>query len=427
MANVGDISVTLGIDTSDFTSALTEVERAAQQAGQQFENVGNGLQDSIQDAGNQAENSFAQMLAASNKVWVSMSDGTRAFIDSQGKLRNANGTMRTDIDGIRETYQQAMNGSTEAIERLRRAMDGVQQETQETTNDGVKGFARLRQAIKEAWQNAEEMGEKLQDVGEKMTKSLALPLTGLATASSFVASEYETANAHIQNSLAVTAQEAEELTKIASNIYKEGYGESFPDIQRALIQTRQNMQGLEGEELQKATKHAQLLAQTFDADVNEVTRAGGNIMKSFGIEADEAFDLMSWGAKNGMNFSNEMFDNLAEYAPLFGEMGISAEEYISTLQKATSAGVYNLDFVNDFFKEFQIKIKDGSKGVSDAMDLLSKDTQNVWKNFNQGKGTVKDVHNAVIKELKGMDNQILANEIGVGLYGKHKCRIKIAG
>jgi phage-related minor tail protein len=159
------------------------------------------------------------------------------------------------------------------------------------------------------------------------------------------------------------------------------------------------------------------LAQTFDADINEVTRAGSNLMKGFGIDSEEAFDLMAHGAQNGLNFSNEMFDNLSEYAPLFGEMGFSASEYFQLLEQGSKAGVYNLDYINDAMKEFQIRVKDGSKSTSDAMGQMSESTQKVWKDFLAGKGTVKDVHNAVIAELKGMDDQVKANEIGVGLYG----------
>jgi hypothetical protein len=83
-------------------------------------------------------------------------------------------------------------------------------------------------------------------------------------------------------------------------------------------------------------------------------------------------------------------------------------------------------YINDIMKEFQIRVKDGSKATSDAMDQMSEGTQKVWQEFNKGEKTVKDVHNAVVAELKGMDNQVLANQIGVSLYGKHKCRSKIA-
>lgn len=68
-------------------------------------------------------------------------------------------------------------------------------------------------------------------------------------------------------------------------------------------------------------------------------------------------------------------------------------------------------------KEFQIKSKDGSKATSDAMGELSKDTQKVWKDFLNGKGTVSDVASTVVSELKGMDNQVEAGKIGVGLFG----------
>src|SRR5699024_6891247 len=159
------------------------------------------------------------------------------------------------------------------------------------------------------------------------------------------------------------------------------------------------------------------LADTFDADVNEVTRAGQNLMKGFGTDAVEAFDLMAYGAQNGLDFSNELFDNLSEYAPLFGKMGFSAEEYFELLTKGSEAGVYNLDYINDVMKEFQIRVKDNSKGTTEAMSAMSEETQGVWESFLAGEGTVKDVSNAVLGELKNMDDQVAANEIGVQLYG----------
>ena len=140
-------------------------------------------------------------------------------------------------------------------------------------------------------------------------------------------------------------------------------------------------------------------------------------MKGFGISSEKAFDLMAWGGQKGINFSNEMFDNLAEYSPLFAKMGFSAEEYFQLLEKGSQAGVYNLDYVNDIMKELQIRVKDGSKSTDEAMAQMSESTQLVWKSFLNGKGTVKDVHNSVIKDLSSMEDQTLANELGVSLYG----------
>ncbi|MFP3831233.1 hypothetical protein, partial [Pseudomonas sp. SIMBA_021] len=68
-------------------------------------------------------------------------------------------------------------------------------------------------------------------------------------------------------------------------------------------------------------------------------------------------------------------------------------------------------------KEFQIRVKDGSKATNAAMSELSKPTQKKWQEFLKGKGTVKDVSNVVLKELKNMKNQTDANNIGVALFG----------
>ncbi|MFB8734319.1 hypothetical protein ACEQPO_11260 [Bacillus sp. SL00103] len=92
-----------------------------------------------------------------------------------------------------------------------------------------------------------------------------------------------------------------------------------------------------------------------------------------------------------------MFDNLSEYSTLFGKMGYSAQEYFQLLVNGTKAGVYNLDYVNDVAKEFQIRVKDGSKSTNAAMMDMSKPTQKIWQEFLKGKGTVKDVSNAVLK------------------------------
>lgn len=263
----------------------------------------------------------------------------------------------------------------------------------------------------------QKLGESIQSAGDSMTKAITVPLTAMGAAGIAAASSVSDAQTKIRNSLGLTKDEAEALTQTAKGIYSDGFGESLDDVSNALIQTKQNIKGLDEEDLANVTKSAMNLAQTFDADVNEVTRAGSNLMKGFGIDSEEAFDLMAHGAQNGLNFSNEMFDNLSEYAPLFGEMGFSASEYFQLLEQGSKAGVYNLDNINDAMKEFQIRVKDGSKSTSDAMGQMSESTQKVWKDFLAGKGTVKDVHNAVIAELEGMDDQVKANEIGVGLYG----------
>nr|WGD78940.1 phage tail tape measure protein [Bacillus subtilis] len=274
-----------------------------------------------------------------------------------------------------------------------------------------RDFQRLQSTMKSG-------ARRMKSVGETMSKAITVPLAGLGAAAISSAKSVNDAQAKIQSSLGVTKKEAENLTNVARNIYKAGFGESLDQVSDALIQTKQNMKNINSEaELQTATKNALALAKAFDTDVNEVTRGGGQLMQAFGIDSQKAFDLMAYGADHGLDFSNELFDNLSEYAPLFAKMGYSADEYFKLLIAGSNNGAYNLDYVNDVFKEFQIRVKDGSKSTEQAMGQLSSGTQKVWKDFLQGKGTVKDVANAVLPELKGMDDQVAANNIGVALFG----------
>ncbi|KAB5622462.1 phage tail tape measure protein, partial [Bacillus thuringiensis] len=155
----------------------------------------------------------------------------------------------------------------------------------------------------------------------------------------------------------------------------------------------------------------------FDSDINEVTRGAGQLMNQFGISSKEAFDLFAAGGQEGLNYSNEMFDNVAEYAPLYKQAGFSANEMFTIMANGTRDGSYNLDYINDLVKEFGIRVQDGSKGVSDAFAEMSPQTQKVWDNFNKGKGTSADVFNAVLGDLGKMDDKVKANQLGVAVFG----------
>ncbi|WP_421726831.1 phage tail tape measure protein [Bacillus velezensis] len=303
-------------------------------------------------------------------------------------------------------------------------------------------YEQLEQAQREAGKSADSLSDSQKDIGEatetakgkvgKFSSFIEVGLVGALTAGvaavtgltvavgamgTKMALDAQKSQGEFRAQLGLTKNEAKALTQTASSIWKDGFGENMDVVKDALKQVRQNIRGLSEKDLKDVTKGAITLSETFDADVNEVTRAGNNIMKGFGVESQKAFDLMTYGAQKGLNFSNEMFDNLSEYAPLFGKMGFSAEEYFQLLTKGSQAGVYNLDYINDVMKEFQIRVKDGSDSTSGAMAQLSGSTQKVWSQFLKGKGTVKDVSNAVLGELKGMKNQVKANNIGVALYG----------
>lgn len=271
--------------------------------------------------------------------------------------------------------------------------------------------------------NIEDIGGK-SGIAEKAMDGLKLgalavagAIAGIATSIGMFASEADEAFGRLQAQTGATGDDLVALKGAVNDTFTRGYGESLQEVTDATARVRQNIHGLNDAELSDVTSNALLLANVFDSDVNEVARGVNNTMEAFGVTSEKAFDLFTAGGQRGLNFSDEMFDNVAEYAPLFGTMGYSAEEYFGILERGSKAGVYNLGYVNDIMKEFQIRVKDGSKATSDAMGGMSKETQNVWKQFLKGEGTVAEVSSTIIDELKTMDDQVYANQIAVSLFG----------
>ncbi|MDA1972918.1 phage tail tape measure protein [Bacillus cereus] len=295
--------------------------------------------------------------------------------------------------------------------------EGAYKDLQQFEDRVQKTANGMHDKFQKAGESISHVGNKMKDVGTNMTTGVSLPLAGIGAAAVKVASDFDTSQRNIQSSLGLTEKGAENLGKIAKETWKDGFGQSIEEVDQSLIKVYQNMKDVPHEELEEATKSAMTLGKTFDSDINEVTRGAGQLMNQFGISSKEAFDLFTAGGQEGLNYSNEMFDNVAEYAPLYKQAGFSANEMFTIMANGTRDGSYNLDYINDLVKEFGIRVQDGSKGVSDAFAEMSPQTQKVWDNFNKGKGTSADVFNAVLVDLGKMDDKVKANQLGVAVFG----------
>ena len=321
-----------------------------------------------------------------------------------------------------EKAARSYNNEVAALNTLRRRIESTQRQLadfREEQRISQSRWTRLGNAIDGSGTRLVNFGEHSKKVGGFLTTRLTAPIIALGAWITSLAVEFEDSSVKITNSLGATADETKYLTKVASGIYRDGYGESLSEVDDALIQTKQNITNLNEEDLSKVTKKAMLLANTFDSEVNEVTRAGNTLITNYGLDADKAFDLMAKGAQKGMNFSKEMFDNMAEYTINFKEAGFSANEMFAILSNGAKKG-YNLDRLNDTLLEFKLQSEDSGKAYKGAMSEMSKDTRKVFRDYEKGKATVSDLYKAVIPDLEKMRKSLPDKEfntIGKALFG----------
>lgn len=217
------------------------------------------------------------------------------------------------------------------------------------------------------------------------------------------ATELNDAMAKFQAQTGASSNEMNKFKDIAREVWSNNFGEDVSDVADMMARVKQQMQGISDVDLKNVTEDLLTLRDTFDMDENETLRGAQQLMKQFGISAQEAFDLMATGAQNGLNKSDELGDNISEYSGKFKQAGYSAEEYFQLMQNGLDGGAYNLDKVNDAINEVTTRLVDGN--IEGALDSFDTKTQDVFKAWQEGRKTQKDVVNAIVEDISKTTNE----------------------
>lgn len=215
--------------------------------------------------------------------------------------------------------------------------------------------------------------------------------------------ELDDAMAKFQAQTGASSNEMNKFKNIARDVWSNNFGENVSDVANMMGRVKQQMQGISDVDLKNVTEDLLTLRDTFDMDENETLRGAQQLMKQFGITSQEAFDLMATGAQNGLNKSDELGDNISEYSGKFKQAGYSAEEYFQLMQNGLDGGAYNLDKVNDAINEVTTRLVDGT--IEGALDSFDTKTQDVFKAWQEGRATQKDVVNAIVEDISKTTNE----------------------
>lgn len=217
------------------------------------------------------------------------------------------------------------------------------------------------------------------------------------------ATELDDAMAKFQAQTGASSNEMSKFKDIARDVWSNNFGEDISDVADMMGRVKTQMQGINDVDLKDVTENLLTLRDTFGMDDNETLRGAQQLMKQFGISSKEAFDLMATGAQNGLNKSDELGDNIAEYAGKFVQAGYSVEEYFQLMQNGLDGGAYSLDIVNDAINEVTTRLADGT--IEGALDSFDTKTQDVFKAWQEGKATQKDVVNAIVEDISKTTNE----------------------
>ncbi|WP_438759209.1 phage tail tape measure protein [Enterococcus sp. DIV0755f] len=113
-------------------------------------------------------------------------------------------------------------------------------------------------------------------------------------------------------------------------------------------------------------------------------------------------DLIAKAGQNGLDKTDELGDNLAEYVTNFKDAGYSAEDMFAILETGLDSGAYNLDKVNDLVKEFGNRLVGGD--VQSAVENLGGNFVNLYKQIQNGNLSSKDAFQLLAGEINKLSS-----------------------
>lgn len=310
---------------------------------------------------------------------------------------------KTRVESARQSYEKMVKSHGEGSKEAEQAAISYNKETA-ALNNLENYIGKVKDEMNQATSVSKKYGEQLTNISEKagkvgtvLTATVTPAMLALGAAAIIGAKNFDDAFIKIQNNMGSTVEETEKLTNVANNVFKDGWGESLDGVVNSLLAVKEQLGDLPDEDLESITKQAIALEESLGMDTTESLRGVNALMKGYGLTAQEAFDYVVKGAQNGLNKTDELGDNLAEYVPLWKQNGYSIEEMFATLEAGLDAGAYNLDKVNDLVKEFGIRAGDGT--VKAAIEEMGGSWQKIYKDWEKAGGTNAELFESLAKNL----------------------------
>lgn len=418
-STIKGITVKIAGETTDLQKALKNIQSSSRSLQSELKTINNQLKF---DPDNtvllaQKQDVLREQIDNSTSALKELVD-----VEEQVKEQAKNGEISTDQfrayqREVEKTKSQLENfkkqlADTEAaakavdMKSLENEMSNVRTETNKTADEFKNLEDKSKKtdlsSFKKELDDVKGSATNLKDVISDTAAGIGSVL-GAAGGSAVAAITSANSEKKALNSLQAQAGLAkDELLKyksVINDIYKDNFGESQEEIADTLAKIKQVTSETDPSKLKEMAENLYTLQDTFDGfDINETLRGINGLVTNMGLSAEDAFDLIVKGAQNGLNYSGELADNLAEYSQIWGQAGFSAEQTFSILENGTKNGAYNLDKVNDFVKEFTISLSDGR--IEENLGSFSEDTATLFNKWKDGKATAADVFYSVIKDLK---------------------------
>lgn len=393
MAN--DINLKVGMDgekelkkgIADINRQLKTLDLELKKATAEFESNADSQEalEAKSDILNRTLQAQQKKVEETQKVLAKMSakygENSREAQDWNDKLLRAQRDLAKTKNALSST-EKALDDLGNSINDTSSKTSGLEDVGQSIENIGKTAKSEV---LMQAADHLAQVADKLIEVGQ---------------AAMDVSAQFQESQKNLQLNIGLTSDEAENLNSIVQNVFEQGVADSLDVATQSVQLLRKNFEDLNGTQLENLSNQLVGIVDVTGTDVPENIRAMQKLMSVFSLDAEKALDVIAAGYTNNLNLSDDFLDTINEYSVYFERAGYSSEEMLAVLKAGLQNGARNADIAADAIKELQIRLGDGS--FEENIGSFSSSTQNLFKQWKNGKATVQDVANSISQDLQKM-------------------------
>ena len=425
----------LGQKTESLDDKLEDLSKEAELSQSEFNLLASELKASensfknlvlkIKETSTQIENGAKKIEAYSKEITDSREELSKNQKEHQ-KLATEIKSVEQDLERAKKEFGENSNEAKQLGQRLLSLKDDYQKLENEIDSNKKtldKYQVELNNTKAEVNQLSSELKQMpfdkvkndIDGVTDKL-KGLSGAAAGIEVAGVAAFGEASNAVGKLEGALGLTSKQADKVFQSVQELAQRGF--DFDSALEILIRVNQVMSDLlDPNEINEFSAGVLAISDTFDQDLNDVIKASSSMIRHFGIDGDEALDIISYGLQNGLDMSNDFLDTLWEYSNQFSDMGFTAKDTLQIINQGMKDGAFNTDKLADGVKEFNIRLSEVGKTQEAALGELGLNVKDVTDAFNDGGEAGKNMALKVAMELMKVEDETKRNQLAVALFG----------
>lgn len=224
----------------------------------------------------------------------------------------------------------------------------------------------------------------------------------------------------LQGLTGISEADALRLSRAAGEAYANNFGDSVEsnmDASRLALQFRIIDPSATTRDAQLVVQGLAGISDVLEEDVKPTATAVATLLNTgLAKSAQNAFDLLAVGARNGVNRNEDLLDTLTEYPVVLRRLGLSGEEAMGLLSQGMKAGARNSDVVADALKELQLQTMDTAGTARQGFERIGLNADEMYAKFAAGGPAAREALEEVLTGLRGIEDPLVRNQAAVDLF-----------